>query len=235
MSNSDVGVVQYSDGDAEVTVLKGAVHARLVHHPGRAFCIDIWLDLVKGARFFDKKPPMHFHIQEEHVEVTQGELVADLDGTIIILTPSKGRFTIKPWVHHRLYPLELHQQSGGDSTVKFLLSGPKTDNKMELSAVFFENWYKYQDTIAVDGDPVDLIQVLSTFDASGTYISLPWWVPFGKLLSIGLGVVVGRWIGSGLLNYQPFYREWTTDWESACLQMEGSIFHRRFADPSKTA
>jgi hypothetical protein len=71
-----------------------------------------------------------------------------------------------------------------------------------------------------------------TFDAGGTYISLPSWVPFGKRVSQILGIVVGRWLG-GLLGYQPFYRDWSTDWEAACLQMRTSIFQRRFADAQK--
>ncbi|KAH8762492.1 hypothetical protein F5883DRAFT_116021 [Diaporthe sp. PMI_573] len=65
------------------------------------------------------------------------------------------------------------------------------------------------------------------FDAGGSYLSFPRWVPFGKSLSVVTGVVVGRWLG-GLLGYQPFYREWTTDWETACHKMENSIFQRQF-------
>ena len=66
------------------------------------------------------------------------------------------------------------------------------------------------------------------FDAGGTYLSLPPWLPFGQWISIMLGVVIGRWIG-GLLGYQPFYRKWTSDWELACQKMEASPFQRRFA------
>jgi hypothetical protein len=66
------------------------------------------------------------------------------------------------------------------------------------------------------------------FDAGGTYLSLPPWIPFGQTISITLGVVLGRWIG-GLLGYQPFYRKWTSDWELACQKMEASVFQRRFA------
>lgn len=73
------------------------------------------------------------------------------------------------------------------------------------------------------------------FDAGGTYLSLPWWVPFGRTVSMVLGTVLGRWIGSGVLGYQPFYRKWTSDWELACQKMEASIFQRRFADRAKTA
>lgn len=121
-------------------------------------------------------------------------------------------------------------QDDGITVVKFLLSGERTDSVFELNPVFFENWYRYQDEIVVKGKKVDLIQVLSTFDAGGTYITLPKWLgPLRHVLAIALGVVIGRWIG-GLLGYQPFYREWTTDWELACRKMETSFFQRRFAD-----
>jgi hypothetical protein len=73
------------------------------------------------------------------------------------------------------------------------------------------------------------------FDAGGTYLSLPWWIPFGRTVSIVLGTVLGRWIGSGLLGYQPFYRKWTSDWELACEKMGASVFQRRFADRTKSA
>lgn len=68
------------------------------------------------------------------------------------------------------------------------------------------------------------------FDAGGSYLSFPPWVPFGRHLSVVTGVVVGRWLG-GLFGYQPFYREWTTDWGTACDKMEKSIFQRRFVSP----
>ena len=71
-----------------------------------------------------------------------------------------------------------------------------------------------------------------TFDAGGSYLSLPWWVPFGQTVSRTMALVVGRWVG-GFLGYQPFYRKWTTDWDLACQKMESSLFQRRFADRSK--
>lgn len=71
------------------------------------------------------------------------------------------------------------------------------------------------------------------FDAGGSYLSLPRWIPFSRTIARALGIVVGRWIG-GILGYQPFYRKWTTDWQFACRKMEQTIFQRRFADRSKT-
>ena len=64
-------------------------------------------------------------------------------------------------------------------------------------------------------------------------MAMPWWIPFGQTISIILGVVLGRWIGSGLFGYQPFYEKWTSDWDMACRQMETSICQRRFCKRAK--
>ena len=61
-------------------------------------------------------------------------------------------------------------------------------------------------------------------------MTLPWWVPFNQLFAIVVGIVVGRWIG-GLLGYQPFYAEWSTDWDVACQTMNKTWTQRRFARP----
>ncbi|KAH8166649.1 hypothetical protein CIB48_g1609 [Xylaria polymorpha] len=234
MPPSDANRVESSTSDTRVEVLDGAVCARLLHLPDRSFTIEATLDLVKGERFFGQKPPLHFHVQEEYIECTQGKLGLDLGGTEYVLTAGDGRFDIRPYVDHRSYPLPLSRQDSGVTTVKFLLSAEKTEAVFELNPVFFENWYHYQDEVVARGGRVDLVQVFCTFDAGGTYVSFPRWVPFGQTISIALGVVVGRWLGSGLLGYQPFYRKWSTDWDLACRKMETSIFQRRFSDRAKT-
>ncbi|KAK4207584.1 putative 4-hydroxybenzoate polyprenyl transferase [Rhypophila decipiens] len=199
--------------DTAAIHLNGAVSARLVSHLERSFIIEATLDLHKGAAFFGTKPPLHFHVQEEYIEATQGKIVLEIDGVEKVLTPTHGRVTIPPYLHHRSFPAPLSAQGEGPDNhiVKFLLSGEKKSatqggGGFEPNAVFFENWYKYQDEIVIHGGKVDLIQVLCTFDAGGTYVSFPWWVPMGKTVSIVLGIVVGRWIGSGLLGYQPLHR-----------------------------
>ncbi|GAP85197.1 putative 4-hydroxybenzoate polyprenyl transferase [Rosellinia necatrix] len=243
MPPSDADRVDLSTSDTTVEVLDGAVSARLLHLPDRSFTIEATLDLGKGARFFGQKPPLHFHVQEEYIECTQGKLGLEFvrgrgRGEELVLTPADGRVAIPPYVDHRSYPMPpaLQDDDGGAAAavVKFLLSAERTDAVFELNPAFFENWYRYQDEVVATGARVDLVQVLCTFDAGGTYVSLPWWVPFRQTASIALGVVVGRWIGSGLLGYQPFYRKWTTDWESACRKMETSVFQRRFSDRAKT-
>ncbi|KAK4222535.1 bifunctional solanapyrone synthase [Podospora fimiseda] len=228
-------------GGQKIPELGGAVSARIVNHPDRSFAIEAHLDLIKGADFFKKKPPPHFHFQEEYIQATRGKIVLEINGEEQVFTPEDGRIAIKPYLDHRTYPVHISKQDEGVTVVSFLLSGEKTDSVFELNPVFFENWYRYQDDVLMNGGDggkkIDMIQVLCTFDAGGTYITLPgpWWIPkFVKhSVAIALGVVVGRWIGSGLLGYQPFFKKWTTDWELACQKMESSIFQRRFADRSK--
>ncbi|KAH6701362.1 hypothetical protein BKA61DRAFT_529479 [Leptodontidium sp. MPI-SDFR-AT-0119] len=234
MGRSEAKEMVYSDKDIRVEVLKGAIQGRMIQHPERSFALEITLDLVKGAEFFDKKPPLHFHVQEEYIESIQGKMVLELDGKEHVLSPGDGPVGIKPYVNHRSYPLSLPRQDDGETVVKFLLSGEMTNSVFELNPVFFENWYRYQDDVVVNGAKLSLVQLFSTFDAGGTYVSFPWWVPFGQTISQVLGVVVGRWIG-GMLGYQPFYRKWTGDWELACQKMETSYFQRRFADRTKMA
>ncbi|EMD85893.1 hypothetical protein COCC4DRAFT_63857 [Bipolaris maydis ATCC 48331] len=232
MGRSDAEEMVYSNSDTMVEVFKGAIRGRMIQHPSRSFALEITLDLVKGAEFFSHKPPLHFHIQEEYIESIQGKMCLELNGKEHVLLAGDGPMSIKPYVNHRSYPAALADQNDGETVVKFLLSGEKTDSVFELNPVFFENWYKYQDDVVVNGAKISLIQLFSTFDAGGTYVSFPWWVPFGQTISQILGVVVGRWIG-GMLGYQPFHRKWTTDWELACQKMESSFFQRRFTNRMK--
>lgn len=118
------------------------------------------LDLARGAQFFSRKPPVHFHTQTEYIEATQGKIALEIEGREIVLTPADGRFDIRPYVNHRSYPIPRERQDEeGRETVKFLLSGERTDNASELNPIFFENWYKYQDDVVVNGKWIDLIQV----------------------------------------------------------------------------
>lgn len=72
------------------------------------------------------------------------------------------------------------------------------------------------------------------FDAGDTYLSPPWWIPFRHAIGYGMGVVLGRWVG-GLLGYQPFFPEWTTDWDAACMKMKSRWMQRKFAVPGLQA
>lgn len=133
----------------------------MIQHPSRSFALEITLDLVKGAEFFSHKPPLHFHIQEEYIESIQGKMCLELNGKEHVLLAGDGPMSIKPYVNHRSYPAALADQNDGETVVKFLLSGEKTDSVFELNPVFFENWYKYQDDVVVNGAKISLIQLFS--------------------------------------------------------------------------
>ena len=115
--------------------LKQAVSARLLQHPDRSFAIEVTLDLIKGAEFFNRKPPVHFHMQEEYIESTQGSLGLEIEGKELVLKPEDGRFDIKAYMNHRSYPIDLARQDDGNTVVKFLLSGPR--RAARLSSTLF--------------------------------------------------------------------------------------------------
>jgi hypothetical protein len=224
--------MEYSDSDVVVTVLDGAVTMRMVKHPERAFALEATLDLVIGAEFFKQKPPHHFHInQDEYIQVLEGTLGLDMHGKENVLTKESPEFTIPAWANHRSYPLEPARQNGATKVV-FLLSGEKTLEPFQLNFLFFENWYRYQSETRELGKSIDMIQVFSTFDAGGTYVTLPSWIPFGNTISRAMGIVVGRWFGA-MIGYAPYYQKYSTDWDLACRQMKTSVFQKRFANHSK--
>lgn len=139
---------------------------RAITHPDRAFALEISTDLIKGAKYFTRKPPMHFHTQEEYIESVQGKMCLEIEGQEIVLTPEDGAYTIKPYANHRSFPMPLEVQDEGLTEVKFLLSGEKTAQEFGLSIVFFENWYKYQNEIVVGGKDISLVQLLSVCRAN---------------------------------------------------------------------
>ncbi|KAF2672459.1 hypothetical protein BT63DRAFT_422918 [Microthyrium microscopicum] len=217
-----------STADHPVIAFDGAITSTTLVQPGLAFAAEVifYLQHPQLRKLASQKPPLHFHCyQEEYIEVTEGKLAVEADGKEQVLTPEDGVFQIKPWTHHRLYP----PPDDGSEITKFILSGAETEEQYQLDHLFFSNWYAYQDTVFVQGGKFSLVQILSMFDAGGSYLSFPKWVPGGRTLSRLMGIVVGRWIG-GLMGYQPYYKEWSTDWELACRRMEGSYFQRRFID-----
>ncbi|OJI85580.1 hypothetical protein ASPTUDRAFT_145339 [Aspergillus tubingensis CBS 134.48] len=219
----------------------GAIITQERHIPPFVFAFEITFHLDKWPAFLKNvKPPKHFHPhQEEYIEVLEGELCVDVGNQQYTLTPQSGRFRIRPWVNHRLYPPLIPAQqrsnddmtsSGGDGIIRFLLSGQDTVKTFKLDLLFFMNWYGYQEETVVVGKSVDIIQVMSMFDAGGSYLSLPEWVPFGSVVAMGMGFTLGRWLGS-LIGYQPYHRKWTrsSDWDLACDRMEKTLFQRQFA------
>jgi len=162
--------------------------------------------------------------------VSEGALAVEVEGVEHILQPGDPEFVLQRGVNHRLYP----PSNEASSKVRCVLSAEETPSAFALDLVFFENWYAYQEQVVVHGAKLNLIQVMSMFDAGDSYLTLPWFVPMRSLVSQVMGIVLGRWIGS-LLGYQPFYKEWTTDWNLACEKMETCILQKRFSDRKKTA
>ncbi|KAI1080737.1 hypothetical protein F5B20DRAFT_570206 [Whalleya microplaca] len=222
-----------------ITAFEGGITTHVITHPSHpervfAYEVTFLLDHPRIIAVASLKPPLHFHPhQEEYIEVLEGRLAVEVGGREYMLAPEHGEFLVRPWTNHRLYPPVSEKGAGGGEgglrRTRFLLSGQDTAEMFRLDTVFFENWYGYQDQTVVKGENIDLVQVMSMFDAGGSYLSLPRWIPFSKTLARALGIVVGRWLG-GILGYQPFHRKWTTDWQLACRKMELSVFQRRFSD-----
>ncbi|KAF4629857.1 hypothetical protein G7Y89_g8293 [Cudoniella acicularis] len=188
----DVGATTNNEGDlsmilflASVVVLAaiavvissthrfdGAVVSKIIDGPGLAFAFEVTFHnhherLIALER---KMPPLHFHpYQTEYIRVLLGSLNVEVEGRIHILSSEAGEFSLRPFINHRLYP-----GVNAEPVTKFILSGTESEEKYKLDAVFFQNWYGYQDQIVSQGGKgVDLIQVLSMFDAGGSYLSLP--------------------------------------------------------------
>ncbi|KAF2432529.1 hypothetical protein EJ08DRAFT_686770 [Tothia fuscella] len=197
-----------------VITFDGAIYTTNLNLPNRAFSAEVtfYLQHHQLLKLEAQKPPLHFHpYQEEYIEVTQGRLAVEVDGKERILSLKDGVLAVKPWSRHRLYPPPNH----GSQVTKFILSGAMTEEQYRLDKLFFSNWYAYQDRIFIHGAKISLIQVMSMFDAAGSYLSLPQWILWGYTLSHVLGILTARWVG-GLLGYQPYYRDWSSDWNLVC-------------------
>lgn len=184
--------MEYNDSDQIVTVwvitsilpstairanqpcsLDGAVSSRAIHHPERSFAFLGTMDLVKGTSFFEKKPPLHFHAnQDEYIQAVEGAIGVEVEGEEIVLKPEHPEYLIAAWANHRSYPLETARQAPGCNVVRFLLSSEKTSDPFQLNTLFFENWYKYQNDIMKGNGKIDLVQVLSVRSSNNACRSL---------------------------------------------------------------
>ncbi|PVH97431.1 hypothetical protein DM02DRAFT_685011 [Periconia macrospinosa] len=206
----------------------GAITFRRVPHPTRYFNLEVTLQDHHPhiLRLRENPPPTHFHyLQVEYFEVLEGSLYVQVGSKRVLLSPSDDELPVEPYVRNRIMAGPL---SNDQKLTKFMMSGPAAEGHRMLDYVFYENYYRYMDTAVSAGNPIELIQILCMFDAGGSCIALPWYIPFNMYISRAMGVVIGRWLG-GILGYQPYYREWTTDWEVASTRMSKSIFQRRFA------
>ncbi|CAP92703.1 hypothetical protein EN45_104970 [Penicillium chrysogenum] len=226
----------FTAGQVPLTKFDGAISVRnLPRPPDRLFLFHGIMRPSRGiyAKLIatGQKPPTHFHpSQWEFFRVLRGNLTIDFNGRAIHRTASDGELAVPPFTHHVIYGTPGTEMNEVEFVVSASDPAAEQQGATVMDQPFFENWYGYQEDVFQRGEKLDFIQVLSMFDAGGTYLSPPWWVPFRSWVGLFLGIVVGRWIG-GLLGYAPFYPEWTTDWEAACETMQQSWFQRRFADP----
>ncbi|KAI0385993.1 hypothetical protein F5Y04DRAFT_245181 [Hypomontagnella monticulosa] len=224
--------------DRIITIFDGALSIRCMVDSDKDFAFEATFitDHPSFAQFRSGKPPLHFHPhQEEYISVVEGVVALEVEGREYILGPDDGEFLVKPWIIHRLYTVSASsrgEQESDSNIVRFKSAGQKTPEVLKLDLLFFENWYGYQDEALRNGGKIDMIQTMCMFDAGGSYILLPSWVPFRRTTSYIVGVIVGRWLGT-LLGYQPYYRQWSTDWHLACEKMDGSFFYRKWAKESK--
>lgn len=143
---------------------------RVVSRPNCAFAFEVTIQdkhpqiIALGTQ----RPPAHFHpFQSEYMEVLEGRLGLEIEGRDRVLGPEDGQVNVEPWTNHRMFPppsLPQEETKGcGETTgaiTRFLLSGGETRELFRLDAVFFENWYGYQDEVVMGGGSMDLIQLL---------------------------------------------------------------------------
>jgi hypothetical protein len=226
--------------------------------------VTFHLDHPRLQALGKQKPPPHFHpFQEEYFTMLEGEMALEIEGKAGLLRPEDGEFCVKRWTNHRIYPPASAFEEGGPKKAVCLASGEQSFYNFQLDFLFFENWYAYQDLVVMKGAKPDLIQIMcvsaaacrhphsarrGTFppayayhpehtqlwDAGDSYLSPPSWLPFGRYISLGVSILLGRYVGA-LLGYQPYFRHWSTDWSLACERMEKNIFQRRFAVRAKKA
>ncbi|RCI12132.1 hypothetical protein L249_0571 [Ophiocordyceps polyrhachis-furcata BCC 54312] len=207
---------EYQDGILAITAMGGGLTTRVLPEQGHAFRFEVIFRTDHPRLREQAKPPMHFHLyQDEYVEVLEGSLVVEVEGVENVLRPGDGVLTLRRGVNHRTYPLD----GGGSHRVRMLLSGEESSSAYKLELAFFENWYGYQEQLYMSGQRLDLIQALCMFDAAGSCLTLPAWLPFRSFASHLLGIVVGRWLGQ-LLGYRPFNEDLTTNQDRAWEKME---------------
>ncbi|KAK6005275.1 hypothetical protein QM012_008054 [Aureobasidium pullulans] len=160
------------------------------------------------------RPPKHWHwLQEELFVVTQGSFIFTLNGkeTKISATDPSPRVSITPGSPHTFNPDPAYK---GPCVIEISaktspLSSETTATDLGVSERFFRNLYSYLDDCTRQNVSPSLPQLLLFLDSAE--VSLAWdigprWLM--HYLSWGLGVVVGRWIGGGLLGYKASYPEY---------------------------
>lgn len=122
--------------------------------------ITFYLDHPR-ASFFATKPPVHFHsFQGGYIKVVEGIMAVEVERCEVLLSAADPEFRILPRTNHHSYPaLKSHQQQG--SVVRVSLSREKYAEVFELTTLFFENYYKYQNDVVMKGGAISITQLMS--------------------------------------------------------------------------
>ncbi|KAI1335378.1 hypothetical protein F5Y15DRAFT_397766 [Xylariaceae sp. FL0016] len=227
-----------SDSDRTLEFFNGALRTRILDEPDCAFAFEAQFRFDDPlAAELSAPSPSHFHpYQDEYIQVVHGQIVVQLEGQEQIRSAEDGELCIKAWTNHSWWPLQPTSSSVGgkpSSDTRVLLWGQNTTSALDLQAdiLFFENLYQYRDDTVKNKIEMNIFQLLCMFDAGGSYLSPPRWIPFGQHISRFAGIALGRWLGSSM-GYQPYYRKWSSDWDLACSRMHKCVFQRRFVEPS---
>jgi len=157
-------------------------------------------------------PPLHWHhYQEEHFTVTQGTFIFRLNGkeTKISATDPNPRISITPGDPHTFSPDPSYKGPCVIEISAATSSSSSTETTAGVSEQFFRNLYSYLEDCSRQNTSPSLPQLLLFLDSAE--VSLAWdvgptWLM--QYMSYALGVVVGRWIGGGLLGYKASYPEY---------------------------
>ncbi|KAK3307158.1 uncharacterized protein B0T15DRAFT_574010 [Chaetomium strumarium] len=242
--------ITISAGQNPLVQFDGKIKTHFLQPPaGTAFQIlQTYQPLAKGdTSGVYRGPPPHFHVhQTERFRVLKGRIGVEINEQAIILRPGDEVAVCPAGNIHRFF-LDVDDyvnsegggEEDGDWDGESILMVNATDSGKDfvLDRIFLENWYGVRaDSFKYYNNKIDFIQQCATFDGGDHYLpfpaTLPEWVPkpwsvwIRTLLGYWMTVLIGRWIG-GLLGYQPFYREYTTDWELAVAKMQGTWFYRK--------
>ena len=147
---------------------------RALPRPNSAFAFEVIVqdDHPQIVSLGSRRPPAHFHpYQTEYVEVLEGFIGIEMHGHDLIVGPEDGLVKIEPWTNHGLFPPPSPESKKGDEgkkgqegkerrVTRFLMSGAETAELFRLDALFFENWYGYQDEVVMSKKRMDLIQLM---------------------------------------------------------------------------
>jgi mannose-6-phosphate isomerase-like protein (cupin superfamily) len=143
-------------------------------------------------------PPYHWHLhQTERFEVQSGVLCYDIDGKEGKLHQGQSA-TVLPGHSHTFW---LDPESKQDLDVHVTVSP-----KVGFNDPFIHNFYGYLSSVTMQGQKPSLFQMLAFLDNADVVLSdFP--LGTGRIAN----VVLGRWLGRGLLGYKVEYKEFNSE------------------------